>query len=194
MEIVVKTKRCNVPARVKEEARSRVEHATRFYGRLSDVEVIFTAEVNRRIADGATVEVVARTNRRWIRAEACAPDHRAAMEAALARFERQLSRHKTRRDDRHHGRSRHGVAARRQPAPALPLAAPAPAASGVIAETMTVDAPPMLPEDAADEMVRTQVPCLMFTNVLTGACSVLFRRETGDIVCMEAVPSPAMAL
>jgi putative sigma-54 modulation protein len=193
VDIIVKSKRCDVPERVKDDARSRVAHATRFYDRLSAVEVVLSAEVNPRIADRATVEVAGRVRGRWIRAEAAAPDHRAAIELAVTRFERQLVRLKARRVARHHGRARHGVAPRRILTPAAPIALAQPTPPPLITETVTVHAAPMLPEDAAHELLDSGSECLMFNDVRTGLCNVVFRRANGEVVHVRAAVPEASA-
>ena len=99
MDITVKAK-CEVPTRIKEEAVERLEHAARFFDRLVAIETIFSAEPNPRVTDPATVEVTGHTRRHHIRAQGWGPDHRHALDMAVTRFERQLSRYKARMVDR----------------------------------------------------------------------------------------------
>lgn len=187
MEITVKSKNCQVPSRVKEEAVTRLEHATRFFDRVTDVEAVF-AEGARRGPDPAHVEVTARAKGHSIRAEASGADHRSALDGAVARFERQLARYKTRLRDRR----------RRAPAPA---AANGHAPAGVItlpdgdqepgpAETRIVrskrfELTPMLPEDAAWHLELLGHDFYVFRNAATDSCNVLYRRHDGDLGLIE---------
>lgn len=118
VEIVVKTKNCEVPGKLKREAHERLAHATRFFDRVLGVEVVFAEETKRRGAGAAKVEVSARTKGHGIRAEATGPDHRHALDVALERLERRLARYKTRLTDRRRG---HGREADRPAAPLAPV-------------------------------------------------------------------------
>jgi ribosomal subunit interface protein len=105
LDITVKSKGCDVSERVKSETVQRVNRAVRFFDRLQSVQVVFSEAAGRKTAAGATVEVTARLKGTSIRAVGAGNDHRAAMDAAVGRFERQLARHKTQRLDRLHGRA-----------------------------------------------------------------------------------------
>lgn len=187
MDIIVKSKNCDVPAKVKDEAMERVARATRFYDRLLGVEMVFSEEQNPRIAEPAVVELTARTKGHHIRAEGAAGDHRGATDVAMARFERQLRRYKTRLVDRNRGRGRAS-------APSVPVAngpLPAPAeeaeddAAPRIVRTKRFDLRPMLPEDAAFQLELLGHDFFVFTNAATGACNVLYRRKDGDLGLIE---------
>lgn len=100
MEIVVKTKNCEVPSKVKQEAQERLAHATRFYGRVLEVEAVFAEETKRKVPEPAHVEVMARIKGHPIRAHATGSDFRSALDTAMERLERRLARYKTRLMDR----------------------------------------------------------------------------------------------
>ncbi|HUH07292.1 MAG TPA: ribosome-associated translation inhibitor RaiA [Egibacteraceae bacterium] len=188
MDIIVKAKNCEVTSRLKEEAVEKIEHATRFFDRLLGVEVVFSSEQNPRIAEPALVEVTARTKGHLIRAEGVGEDHRDAVDAAVARFERQLSRYKARLVDRSR---RH-----RPPAPS-PSAGNGSfdvgAAEGdgswprpQIVRTKRFELHPMLPEDAAVQLELLGHDFFLFTNVATGHCNLLYRRKDGELGLIEA--------
>jgi putative sigma-54 modulation protein len=184
VDIIVTSKGCDVPSRVRSEAVERVEHATRFFDRLLGVELVFSAEHNPRIAAPALVELTGRTKGHHIRAEGAGEDHRSAVDVAVARFERQLARYKARMVDRQRGKSR-------GPAPALVLdEEPAPEASAPwpqarIVRTKRFEFYPMLPEEAAIQLELLGHDFYVFTNRGTGQCNVLYRRRDGDLGLIE---------
>lgn len=184
-DIIVKTRGCEVAARVKEEAAERIAHATRFYDRLLGVEVEFREEANPRIADRAVVEVTARTKGGHVRAQGAAADHRGALDMAVDRFSRQLARMKSRLVDREHGRDR----------AAPPVTAPSvvPDADGVadglprIVRLKRFELPPMRAEEAAVQLELLAHDFYVFTNAGTGQVNVIYRRRDGDLGLIEPV-------
>jgi putative sigma-54 modulation protein len=170
VDIIVKAKNCDVAPRLKEDVVAKVEHATRFFDKLTGVEVVFSEEHNPRIADSAVVELTARSKGHHIRAEGAAADHRAAVDVAVTRFERQLARYKARQVDRARGRDRSAV----------PAAVGAGAASPLAPEAMQ-------PEEAALQLELLGHEFFLFTNAGTGACSVVYRRRDGDLGLIEGV-------
>jgi putative sigma-54 modulation protein len=191
VDIIVKAKNCDVPARVKEDVVSKVEHATRFFDKLTGVEVVFSEEHNPRIADSAVVEVTARTKGHHIRAEGAATDHRAAVDVAVTRFERQLARYKARQVDRARGRDRSGApTATPNAGQAAPLAPEAPEDNGVapqIVRTKRFELRPMHPEEAALQLELLGHEFFLFTHAATGASSVVYRRRDGQMGMIEGV-------
>ena len=188
MDIIVKAKNCEVPARLKDDVVSKVEHATRFFDKLTGVEVVFSEEQNPRIAEPAVVEVTARTKGHHIRAEGAAEDHRAAVDVAVNRFERQLARYKTRQVDRARGRDRSAP-----PAPAgahVPLAPEADGdgdAAPRIVRTKRHELRPMQPEEAALQLELIGHEFFLFTHAASGASCVVYRRRDGELGMIEGV-------
>lgn len=192
MDIIVKSKNCDVPDRIKQEAAQRLQHATRFFDRVLGVEAVFAEQHNRRIPEPASVELTARTKGHRIRAQASAVDHRRALDAAVERFERQLERYKTRMTDR---RRRGAVPA----AVGLPGAVASPASErdaedeaplGLrIVRSKRFEMVPMMPEDAAWHLELLGHDFYVFTNAATGACNVLYRRQDGDLGLIETTPA-----
>ncbi|MGH8902066.1 MAG: ribosome hibernation-promoting factor, HPF/YfiA family [Egibacteraceae bacterium] len=188
MDVTVKAKNCEVPVRLKEDAVSKVTHATRFFDRVHEIEMVFSEEHNPRISSPARVEVTARTKRHLIRALGSAGDHREAVDVAVERFERQLVRYKARLIDRSRKR-------RRQIAQLAPvdLAVISPAAQNddgwpkpKIVETKRFELTSMLPDDAAVQLELLGHDCFPFTNAETGRCNVIYRRRDGDLGLIEA--------
>lgn len=186
MDIIVKAKNCEISARTKAEAIERVQHATRFFDRLLGVELVFRADHNPRIAEPAAVEVTARAlgggaKAHHIRAEGAGGDHRAALDVAVSRFERQLARYKARLVDRSQGRDR------------VPPTAPAPDATEdsafhtlPITKVKHFALQPMLPDEAALHLELLGHEFYVFTNSASGDCNVVYRRRAGDLGLIEA--------
>lgn len=206
MDVKVKSKNCDVASRLKEEAIAKVEHATRFFDRLHDVEMLFAAEQNPRIAEPASVELTAWAKGYHLRAEGYGPDHRKAVDMAVERFARQLSRHKSKLVDRRQGKGQPGLS---QPAdtnlvpagsvvpngdePATfegeeeaPLDGDHPPEPGIVRKKR-FELSAMLPEDAALQLELLGHHFYVFTNAATGECNVLYRRRDGDLGLIEAV-------
>jgi putative sigma-54 modulation protein len=191
LDIIVKTK-CEVPARVKKEAVERVEHATRFFGRLRSVEMVFDSEHNTRIPEPAVVEVTARTKGHHIRAEGWAADHRAAVDIAVGKFERQLARYKARMIDRSRRRGTRGstpAAVRTQLSEPAAPSEPHPSwPQPRIVRTKRFELAPMLPDEAAVQLELLGHEFFVFTNAATGRCSVVYRRRDGELGLIETEP------
>lgn len=188
MDIVVKAK-CEVPARVRQEARRRVEHAGRFMPNLSTVEVLFGCEPNPRIADPACVELSARAEGGWIRVQGRAGDHRRALDIAVTRLERQLARSTARAMARtRRSRARVALAPAILPAPPAgrgPAEPPEPRQATRFVHHSRVQATPMLPDEAAARLELLGHDVVVFTNRETGAYSVVYRRPEGGLVLLE---------
>lgn len=188
MDIIVKSKNCEVPGRIKDEARDKLAHATRFFDRLLGIEMVFSEEHNPRIAEPAIVEVTGRTKGHQIRAEGSGEDHRAAVDVAVSRFERQLSRYKARLVDR-----------RRSPRGAIVSAELVPTGATVdedapvgvvderprIVRTKRFELTAMLPDDAAWQLELLGHDFYVFTNAADGRPNVIYRRRDGDLGLIE---------
>lgn len=195
MDITLRARNCEVGNKVKDEARRKVEHATRFFDRITSLEVSFAEEHNPRIPNPASVEITARSKKHTVRALGSGEDHHEAIDQAIARFERQLRRYKTRlidrgrrgRDDKITGelpeirRSSNGAAESDDPAP-------------TIVRRKEFELTAMFPEDAVLQLELLGHDFYLFTNAGTGAPNVVYRRADGDIGLIEAsVPDMAMA-
>lgn len=191
MDVIVKSKNCEIPPRLREEAVERLEHATRFFDRLSGVEMVFSEEANPRIPEPALVEVTARAKGHHIRAEGAGADHRRAVDAAVARFERQLSRHKARLVDRSRRAGKSAPSSNGLLRQGEPVEDTAPAdvddSAPVIVRTKRFELVPMLPEEAAWQLELLGHDFYLFTNAATGDCNVVYRRKDGDLGLIESV-------
>ncbi len=188
MDIIVKAKNCDVPERTKERAVERVQHATRLFDRLTGIEMVFAEEGNPRIPEPATVELTAHAKGTHIRAEGTGPDHKTAVDVAVARFERQLRRYKSRlvdRSQRGSHRSGDGEVANHDlvPREAEEVSTDDPAPRIVRYKQFPVAE--MLPEDAALQLELLGHDFFLFTNAATGNCNVVYRRRDGDLGLIE---------
>lgn len=186
MDVLVKAK-CEVPARIRQEARRRVEHAARFVPQMTTVEVTFGHEPNPRIADPACIDVSARTQGGRIRVQGRGSDHRAALDVAVTRFERQLARSTARAT----ARARRTRTRARRPGMVLALPALAPVRDGTaerrprFVKHSRFQAAVMLPEEAAAQLELLGHDVFVFTNRTTGAYGVVYRRREGGLVLLE---------
>jgi putative sigma-54 modulation protein len=192
VEVVVRSKDCAVPTRLKEEAVERITHATRFFDRLVDIELVFSAQAARRARGQAVVELTGHTKRHHIRAEGAGEDHRAAFDVAIGRFERQLARYKSRLLDKTRGRAAHRT--------------PVPTGDGQLVGAVRGDGRrpdddaeplprivrlkrfalrPMLPEEAGLQLELLGHDFYLFTNAGTGEANVVYRRRDGDLGLIE---------
>jgi putative sigma-54 modulation protein len=197
LDIIVKTKNCDVPNRLKEEATDKIEHATRFFDRLTTVEVVFGEENNSRIPERAVVEVTARAKGHHIRAEGAGEDHRTAIDVAAAKFTRQLARYKARLVDRRKGGKAPAGLGRSaatadlgtpQEVPGTGVSSPdGEGPSPRIVRTKRFELQAMLPEDAAFQLELLGHDFYVFTNAATGGCNVLYRRRDGDLGLIDTV-------
>jgi ribosomal subunit interface protein len=185
LDVIVKAK-CEVPARVRQEARRRLEHAARFLPSLAAVEVIFGCEPNPRIAEPACVDLSARTQGGRIRVQGRGSDHRAALDVAVTRFERQLARSTARATARtRRRRARPTMAGAVFPAPPVSAArTERPPAPRFVRHSRFSPAA-MLPDEAAAQLELLGQDVLVFTNRATGAYSVVYRHREGGLVLLE---------
>lgn len=190
LDIIVTARNCDVPARLKDDARAKVERALRVFDRVIGVEMVFGEEANPRIPEPASVEVTARTKGHHIRAVGVGADFPRAVDAAMERFETQLRRYKTRLIDRGR-RARPAVAGNGSAAPvgeptAAHVASPDELDARIVRrKEFAVHA--MLPEDAALQLELLGHDFYLFTHETSGRCAVVYRRRDGDLGLIEAV-------
>lgn len=207
MDIILRARGCEVAPKVKEEARRKVEHATRIFDRIIDLEVCFSEEHNPRIPNPAAVEITAHSKGHTVRAVGSGADHHEATDQAIARLERQLRRYKTRLVDRgrkgrpddaagvkggsarttgelpelHARRSSNGHGPHDDPEP-------------VIVRRKQFELTAMLPDDAVLQLELLGHDFYLFVNAATGEPNVIYRRGGGDVGLIEGtIPSPQLA-
>lgn len=198
MDIILRARNCEVATKVKDETRRKVEHATRIFDRIMDLEVSFSEEHNPRIPNPASVEITARSKGHTVRAVGAGTDHAEATDQAIARLERQLRRYKTRMVDRgRKGRSEDGhsngdlpqIHARRS-AGVESDDDPMPQ----IVRRKQFDLTAMFPDEAVLQLELLGHDFYLFINAGTGEPNVVYRRAGGDVGLIEgAMSQPSMA-
>lgn len=195
MDITLRALNCEIASKMKDEARRKVEHATRFFDRITDLEVSFAEEQNPRIPNPASVEITARSKRHTVRAVGAGQDHHEAIDQAVDRFERQLRRYKTRLIDRGRRSARNGngaVTTGEMPAVRRAKAnghAPDEDAAPRIVRRKSFDLTAMLPDDAVLQLELLGHDFYLFTNAGTGEPNLVYRRADGDIGLIEGHPA-----
>jgi putative sigma-54 modulation protein len=200
VDIILRARNCDVAERVKAEARRKVEHATRIFDRVTDLEISFSEEHNPRIPNPASVEITARTKRHTVRAVGSGEDHAEAVDQAIGRLERQLRRYKTRMVERRRPRTPDDARTTGE-LPAVHVQRSAAVAAGADEDPMPqivrrkrFELTAMFPEEAVLQLELLGHDFYLFQNAGTGEPNLVYRREGGDVGLIEgAVPVPAMA-
>ncbi|MDX1619605.1 MAG: ribosome-associated translation inhibitor RaiA [Nitriliruptorales bacterium] len=95
MQIRVTGKNYDVPERLKDEARAKLEKVTRLFDHFFDIDVVLSEESNPRISDKFHCEVTLYAKGRTLRASAAAPDPLSAIDRAQSKAQRQARKLKT---------------------------------------------------------------------------------------------------
>ena len=104
MQIIVSHRHTEVPAALDAAVRDKVGRLERFDHEVRLARVHFTHEATARAADREQCELLLEANGERFLSKVSGPDGFAALDAAVAKVEQQLSRNRTRRL----GRSRSG--------------------------------------------------------------------------------------
>lgn len=194
MDIILRARNCEVATKVKEEARRKVEHATRIFDRIIDTEICFSEENNPRIPEPASVEITARSKGHTVRAVGSGHDHHEAIDKAIARLERQLRRYKTRLVDRGR-RPRHDEGRTGPELPDVRVSNRDGSADDdalpKIVRRKQFELTAMFPEDAIWQLEMLGHDFYLFTNAGTGQPNVIYRRDGGDVGLIEGTASEA---
>jgi ribosomal subunit interface protein len=206
VDIVVKGRNVEVPEHFREHVQDKLAPAERLDSRVIRVDVELTHEKNPRQSDRCQrVELTCRTKGPVIRAEACAADFYAALDAAVGKLEARLRKAHDRRRV-HHGRHTPPSVAEvtaALPAPDLvPLARNGSSAEAaheavalldrpeqdarqddtemLIVRDKTHTAAPMSTADALHEMELVGHDFFLFADAESGLPSVVYRRHGYD--------------
>ena len=202
MDIVVKGRNVEVPEHFRERVPDKLAPAERLDSRVIRIDVELTHEKNPRQSDRCQrVELTCSTKGPVVRAEACAADFYAALDAAVLKLEARLRKSHDRRRV-HHGR--HTPASVAEATASLPsqldvpigLNGNGPDSAEVVAvlerpaaddDTATLvvrdkthTAAPMRTADALHEMELVGHDFYLFADVETGLPSVVYRRHGYD--------------
>jgi len=182
VEIRVHATHMSLPDDLRELAVGKVDHATRVFDDGEFIDVEFSAERNPRISgDKYRVEITSKVAGQMVRVEASAFDDRAALDAAIDKYERRLRRLKERIITMHRQRNEKRLND-----------------GGTSVEEHSEDdnelridrvkrflVKPMAPEEAALQMELLGHSFYLFLNADTDRYGVLYRRRGGSLGLIE---------
>jgi len=181
VEVQVRGKRMSVGDGLRRAAEDKVAHSARVFELTGTVDVEFTVEPNpRQSEERCRVEITAKAAGHLVRVEAAAPEHRAALDLAVDKLERQLSRLKERLVERHRrggdkqlNSASEGVEETSGPADLQ------------IERVKRFAVKPMTPQEAALQMELLGHSFYLFLNAESDRYSVLYRRRGGSLGLIE---------
>ncbi|MBC7679772.1 MAG: ribosome-associated translation inhibitor RaiA [Pseudorhodobacter sp.] len=190
MDIVVKGRNVEVPEHFKERVAEKLAPSERLDSRVFRLDVELSHEKNpRQSSQCQRVEITCLSKGPVIRAEACAADYYAALDAATLKLEARLRKAHDRRRVHHGLRTPASVAE----ATAALAAAPSPAAADVVEDESEPDgtadlivrdkthqAERMTSAQALHEMELVGHDFFLFCDSTTGLPSVVYRRNGYD--------------
>jgi putative sigma-54 modulation protein len=181
VEVRVHAKGTTVGDDLRSLAEDKVGHAARLFDDAYSADVEFSGEQNPRITEEKyRVEITATAAGQMVRVEAAGFDQRAALEGALDKFERQLSRLKERLVARHRkGNDKHLNHSSPSVDEGEGMANPR------IERVKRFVVKPMTPEEAALEMELLGHSFYLFLNAETERYSVVYRRRGGSLGLIE---------
>lgn len=92
MQVIVKGRHTEVPDALKQQAVEKIQRVKRFFDRIQVLEIEFSEEHNPRVANKYGVSVTLTTKAHLLRASANGPDPAAAVDAVVAKLQRQVKR------------------------------------------------------------------------------------------------------
>jgi putative sigma-54 modulation protein len=181
VEVRVHAKGTTIGDDLRALAVEKVGHAARLFDDAQSADVEFSEEQNPRITgDKYRVEITSKAGGQVVRVEVAGFDQRAALEGALDKLERQLSRLKERLiarhrkgNDKHLNHSSESV----EEGPGT--------ANARIERVKRFIVKPMMPEEAALEMELLGHSFYLFLNAETERYSVVYRRRGGSLGLIE---------
>ena len=202
MDIVVKGRNVEVPEHFRERVQDKLAPAERLDSRVIRIDVELTHEKNPRQSDRCQrVELTCRTKGPVVRAEACAADFYAALDAAVLKLEARLRKSHDRRRV-HHGRhtppsvaevtallpsqldvqisSNGSTAETTHDSVTVLEREPQDDTASLVVRDKTHQAVPMSTADALHEMELVGHDFYLFSDVETGLPSVVYRRTGYD--------------
>jgi putative sigma-54 modulation protein len=181
VEVHVRGKRMSVSDDLRRVAEEKMGRSSRAFEDVGPIDVEFTDEQNpRQAGERCRVEITTKAAGQVVRVEAAAYDHRSALDLAVDKLERQLSRLKERLVERH----------RRGGDKQLNSASEGVEETGGTADprierVKRFAVKPMTPEEAALQMELLGHSFYLFLNADSGRYSVLYRRRSGSLGLIE---------
>ncbi|MGQ9710817.1 MAG: ribosome hibernation-promoting factor, HPF/YfiA family [Anaerolineae bacterium] len=172
MEIQLFTRNVELTPRLQEYVEKKVGKLSRYLPSITDIRVDLSVENTRSNAQRQVAQLTIRTPRVMLRAEERASDMFAAIDAALDKMRRQITRYKTRRQDR--WQRAEGEEEWEETAP------PSEEISGKVVRVKRFEMFPMTPEEAIEQMELLGHQFFVFLNAEEGGINVIYRRRDGD--------------
>ncbi|HEY76001.1 MAG TPA: ribosome-associated translation inhibitor RaiA [Thermoflexia bacterium] len=169
MDIQLNARNLEITPRLQEYVEKKVSRLGRYLPGLAEVRVDLAVENTRSSDQRQVAQLTAWVGGTVLRAEERAGDLFAAIDVAVDKMRRQISRYKERRQDRW---QRAGEEA----------AAPVPEEEegGRLVRIKRFDMAPMTPEEAIEQMELLGHQFFVFLNVDEGEINVVYRRRDGN--------------
>jgi len=181
VEVRVHGKRTSVSDDLRLLAEEKVARSARLFEDLGPVDVEFTDEQNpRQAAERCRVEITSKAGGQLVRVEAAGFDHRSALDLAVDKLERQLTKLKGRLVERHRR-----AADKHLNGTPLGVEETGGTAELQIERVKRFVVKPMTLEEAALQMELLGHSFYLFLNADTERYSVLYRRRGGSLGLIE---------
>jgi putative sigma-54 modulation protein len=174
MEIQLFARNMALTPRLQEYVEKKVGKLSRYLPNITDVRVDLSVENTRSSAQRQVAQLTIRTPRVMLRAEERASDMFTAIDAAIDKMRRQITRYKTRRQDRWQR-----VEGEEEEWEETSLS-PEEAISGKVVRVKRFEMVPMTPEEAIEQMELLGHQFFVFLNAEEGGINVIYRRQNGD--------------
>lgn len=190
MDIEVRGKNRPVSSRLDAVAREKVSRIAKFTHDAGRVEVDFSAQQHRRLAESQLCEITVHLKKHFVKAHASAPEPEAALDLAVDKIGHQVARIKDKRVSRSHPRRRNGLAGATNGEVVdvdvdLDEMEDDDSVDARIVKTKRFTAKPMAPSEAALQLQLLGHDFYLFTNSESGRAAVLYRRHDGDLGLIE---------
>lgn len=203
MDISVSSRHVEISPAVKAAARDKIGRLGRYLDGMDRADVHFMEERNPRIENRDVCEVTMLGHGHVVRARVAAPDQFAAIDAAVAKLEHQLTKLKSRLVTHSKGKARaqlpkalargkadagqtptdDGVA--ESSAEVIDEVTPSPADAERVVKRKRFRMKPMTIDEAVLQMDLLEHQFFVFVLVETNAPAVLYQRDDGDIGLIE---------
>jgi putative sigma-54 modulation protein len=168
MEIQLNTRNLDLTPRLQEYLDKKVSKLDRYLSDIDEIRVDLAVENTRSNSDRQVAQFTMWAGGTVLRAEERAADMFVAIDSALDKMRRQISRYKKRRQDRRQRGAEELVYEFEEP----PL--------GQIVRIKRFDMAAITPEEAVDQMELLGHQFFVFLNAEEGEINVLYRRRDGD--------------
>jgi ribosomal subunit interface protein len=202
MDISVSSRHVDVSPAVKAAAKDKIGRLVRYLDGMERADVHFLEEHNPRIENRDVCEVTMFGHGHVVRAKVAAPDQFAAIDAAVAKLEHQLTKLKSRLVTYTKGKARAakagghvgaGEAAALIGAPSVDgdaAVTPSPTDLERVVKRKRFAMQPMTIDEAVLQMELLAHQFFVFVLAETGEPAVLYQRDDGDIGMIEVEQTP----